>query len=148
MCCFSVEVVSRSKEDHLDPVPRAAYWALPVIVRMVCLRRDMGDPVDVSDSTALIGDEIPPMRIMSVDLRHLPRVLQDYHVRFTQLVAEMKRSGAPDKEAHHLSFSPLPDDYYRAADEESDTMALAIAKAVDRGDRGQATPACVHISYS
>ncbi|GIK06990.1 hypothetical protein Aspvir_002643 [Aspergillus viridinutans] len=35
----------------------------------------------------------------------------------------------------HLSFSVMLDDYYRAADDEADTMAAAIAKAVDRGDR-------------
>ncbi|RHZ46015.1 C-terminal helicase domain-containing protein [Aspergillus thermomutatus] len=35
-----------------------------------------------------------------------------------------------------LSFSVTLDDYYRAADDESDTMAAAIAKSIERGDHG------------
>jgi hypothetical protein len=30
--------------------PRDAYWALPVIMRLICLRRDMEDPVDCDDN--------------------------------------------------------------------------------------------------
>lgn len=36
----------------------------------------------------------------------------------------------------HLSFSLTLDDYYRRADDESDTMAAAIGKSIERGDRG------------
>jgi hypothetical protein len=36
----------------------------------------------------------------------------------------------------HLSFSVTLDDYYRRADDESDTMAAAIGKSIERGDRG------------
>jgi hypothetical protein len=50
-------------------------------------------------------DAIPLMQIMSVDIRHPPRVLQDHHIRFTQLVSEIKRSGSPDKRA--ITLVPL-----------------------------------------
>jgi hypothetical protein len=36
----------------------------------------------------------------------------------------------------HLSFSVALDDYYRRADDESDMMAAAISKSIERGDRG------------
>lgn len=36
----------------------------------------------------------------------------------------------------HLSFSLTLDDYYRRADDKSDTMAAAIGKSIERGDRG------------
>jgi hypothetical protein len=36
----------------------------------------------------------------------------------------------------HLSFSVTLNDYYRQANDESDTMAAAIGKSIKRGDRG------------
>ncbi|RLL93946.1 hypothetical protein CFD26_100675 [Aspergillus turcosus] len=73
---------------------RDAYWALPVIMRMVCLRRDMGDPADAADANgACIGDEIPAMRIMSVDIKHPARVHRDHNIRFAQLMELRARVG-------------------------------------------------------
>ncbi|KAF7159935.1 hypothetical protein CNMCM5623_005441 [Aspergillus felis] len=63
-------------------------------------------------------------------------------------VMSLVSAGAPggDSQGHldwrvvrllcHLSFSPLLDDYYSAADDEADTLAAAIAKSMERGDRG------------
>ncbi|RHZ56749.1 hypothetical protein CDV55_106106 [Aspergillus turcosus] len=76
---------------------RDAYWALPVIMRMVCLRRDMGDPADPADAAdangACIGDEIPAMRIMSVDIKHPARVHRGHNIRFAQLMELRARVG-------------------------------------------------------
>lgn len=97
--------------------PRAAYWALPVIMRMICLRRDIGDPADGSDSGALIGDGIPAMRIMSVDIKHPERIHRDHNIRFAQLMAEMKRN--PQEGAFGL-------DSRRRADQTSTTTTAAV----------------------
>lgn len=96
---------------------------------------------------------------MAVDLQHPAKIRRLHNERFMKLLAEMKKStGAQHEEAHHdgapggdsqghldwhvvrllchLSFSPLLDDYYRAAEDEADTMAAAIAKSMERGDQG------------
>ncbi|PKX89919.1 uncharacterized protein P174DRAFT_377212, partial [Aspergillus novofumigatus IBT 16806] len=91
--------VSLFEKGHL--APQEAYWALPIIIHMICLQRDIGDPVNISNLTALISNEIPPMWIILVDVQHPLRVLEEHHVWFIQLVTEMKCSGALDKEAHH-----------------------------------------------
>lgn len=36
----------------------------------------------------------------------------------------------------HLAFTPLLDDYYRRADDETDMMTTAVGKSIERGDRG------------
>ncbi|KAH3002676.1 hypothetical protein KXV52_000701, partial [Aspergillus fumigatus] len=150
--------VSLFRFGHL--APKEAYWALPGIMRMLCLRRDMGDPIEAADpESGLIGDDIPPLRIMTIDLRNPPRIHEDHNTRFVKLLSEMKKghgsaraeahdAGAPggDSQGHldwrvmrllcHLSFSLTLDDYYRRADDESDTMAAAIGKSIERGDRG------------
>lgn len=49
--------------------PKEAYWVLPGIMRMLCLRCDIGDPIEAADpESGLIGDDIPPLQIMTIDL--------------------------------------------------------------------------------
>jgi hypothetical protein len=120
----------------------------------------MGDLIEAANpESGLIGDNIPLLRIMTIDLRNPPRIHEDYNTYFIKLLSEMKKGhGSASMEAHdagapggdsqgyldwrvmrllcHLSFSVTLDDYYRWADDESDTMATAIGKSIKRGDRG------------
>ncbi|KAF7182486.1 hypothetical protein CNMCM7691_002056 [Aspergillus felis] len=83
--------VSRFTWGHL--IPNNAYWVLPVIIKMICLRRDMGGPVDYADNEdRLIGDDIPPNAHHVRDLRHPGRVRRKHNLRFMQLLTEMERT--------------------------------------------------------
>jgi hypothetical protein len=120
----------------------------------------MGDLIEAADpKSRLIGDDIPPLWIITIDLRNPLRIHEDHNTCFVKLLSEMKKGhgsagvevhdvGAPggDSQGHldwrvmhllcHLSFSVALDDYYRRADDESDTMAAVIGKSIERGDRG------------
>jgi hypothetical protein len=114
---------------------KEAYWALPGIMRMLCLRCDIGDPIKAADpDSRLIGDDIPPLWIMTIDLRNPPRIHEGHNTHFLKLLSEMKKghsssgaeahdAGAPggDSQGHldwramqllcHLSFSLTLDNY-------------------------------------
>ncbi|KAL4777915.1 hypothetical protein BJX76DRAFT_363239 [Aspergillus varians] len=147
-----------AQRGHL--AARRGYHCLPVLMRMICLRRDMGHPVDPRDHTlGQIGQDIPPMRIMTYELRH-PKWVQALHdIRYFQLVEKM-RSGPKDKSAEngaettgepgdsvgfadwealrrlaHLSFCPKLD-AFTAKVGKSRTWIDSLAKYMDRQDLG------------
>jgi hypothetical protein len=61
-------------------------------MRMIRLRRDMGDPIEAANpESGLIGDDIPPLRIMNIDVRNPPRIHEDHNTRFVKLLSEMKK---------------------------------------------------------
>lgn len=72
-------------------------------MRMLCLRRDIGDPIEAADpESGLIGDDIPPLRIMTINLQNPPRIHEDHNTRFVKLLSEMKKGhGSARAEAHN-----------------------------------------------
>jgi hypothetical protein len=100
--------VSLFRLRHL--APKEAYWALPGIMRMLCLRRDMGDPIEAADpESGLIGDDIPPLRIMTIDLRNPPRIHKDHNTRFMKLLSEMKKGHGSAGVGAHNTGAPGSD---------------------------------------
>ncbi|GIJ88916.1 hypothetical protein Asppvi_007844 [Aspergillus pseudoviridinutans] len=72
--------VSLLTRGHLNP--SNAYWVLPVIMEMICLRRDMGGPVDWADEGRLIDDDISPNAHHVSDIRHPGRVRREHKLWF------------------------------------------------------------------
>ncbi|KAL4865178.1 hypothetical protein BDV12DRAFT_200371 [Aspergillus spectabilis] len=63
-----------ARKGYLDAL--TGYHALPLILRQICLARGSGDSVDPTTvvpgaSYARIGDEIPSMQLMTIDLEVL-----------------------------------------------------------------------------
>jgi hypothetical protein len=71
-------------------------------MRMLCLRHDMGDPIEAADpKSGLIRDNIPPLRIMTINLQNPPRIHEDHNTHFMKLLSEMKKGhGSASMKAH------------------------------------------------
>jgi hypothetical protein len=63
----------------------------------------MGDPIKAANpKSGLIRDDIPPLRIMTIDLRNPPRIHKDHNTHFIKLLSEMKKGhGSTSMEAHN-----------------------------------------------
>ncbi|KAF9893927.1 hypothetical protein FE257_008898 [Aspergillus nanangensis] len=66
-----------SKNGHISI--ETGCYAIPVLMRQVCLARKMDDVICSSEGAqGMIGDMIPPIRIMTIDIQFSER-LQQYH---------------------------------------------------------------------
>ncbi|KAH8430544.1 uncharacterized protein LDX57_008208 [Aspergillus melleus] len=74
-----------AKGGHLTA--QAGYYALPIIMGLIALGRNLGTSVDVSDPTkGVIGDDIPQMTMVTVDLIFPSRLQERYKVGFERMV--------------------------------------------------------------
>ncbi|KAL4981348.1 P-loop containing nucleoside triphosphate hydrolase protein [Aspergillus falconensis] len=62
------------------------YDSIPVIMRMLCLGRDADDPLPGGTEGSTIGDDIPPVRVMTVEVRYDPRSQMEHDRFYAPLV--------------------------------------------------------------
>lgn len=140
---------------------QSGYDALPIVFRLCMLQRQMGDIVqDGQENTVVIGADIPPIRVMTIELCY-SRFSQTFHDRvYTPLVEELRRclpgpepreqDAADDISPHGhgridwgvfrrlvmLGFCPKLDAFFqraRARETMSQEVRKHIAEARDRG---------------
>ncbi|KAE8345766.1 hypothetical protein BDV24DRAFT_159100 [Aspergillus arachidicola] len=73
----------------------AGFWILPVVLRLLCIQRRFGDAVSMDSkgkNHIIIGDDIPPGRIMTIDLK-LPTKTQSRHdLTYSALIPLLKKA--------------------------------------------------------
>ncbi|KAF9883275.1 hypothetical protein FE257_003795 [Aspergillus nanangensis] len=124
------------------------FYVLPVMMRLICLRRTISQKTDYGQ----VGELIPPLRFMTVDLVHPARVQRVHNTRFMELAAGMKHrgggedNGEPGDSQHgyrdwgvvrlmtHISFCPKIDTFVTNIGE--DNAVKDIAEWITRGDGG------------
>ncbi|KAI9370901.1 hypothetical protein BJX61DRAFT_544160 [Aspergillus egyptiacus] len=147
---------SLATKGHL--AARRGYHCLPVIMRLLCLARDMGQPVDPRDLTVgIIGSDIPPLRMFTVELRHPAWAQRLHDRRWAKLLARIKQGrkiansataqaqlpgesqGFRDWETMRrltlLAWSPKLEFFVRKVGSHR-TFVDALKKYMDRPDRG------------
>ncbi|KAL2833308.1 hypothetical protein BDW59DRAFT_156812 [Aspergillus cavernicola] len=77
------------------------FHAPPPILRRLCLARGSDDPLDPTTVTPgvlfpRIGDEIPPMRLMTVELQYSPAVQKLHNASYLALAACWRLSTGSD----------------------------------------------------
>ncbi|KAI9035035.1 uncharacterized protein KD926_004699 [Aspergillus affinis] len=128
-----------------DMTARQGLIALPVILRMVCLARDMGDTMEVSPmgetrEAIRIGHEIPPLGVATIELKHTTasRVLHKQVVTRIIATAGLQRSpltAGVRRRLAHLAFYPRLEILYRRLGKKR-SRAASVARYAAQGDLG------------
>lgn len=80
------------RKGHLEA--RAGHYVLKAIMPLICLRRDMGERMDIDGQrVCVIGGEIPPIKVGTVKLRYPPAVQEDHDLMYNGLTQRLKGVG-------------------------------------------------------
>ncbi|KAE8392876.1 hypothetical protein BDV23DRAFT_181287 [Aspergillus alliaceus] len=152
-------LASVGSKDNVGAVK--GYHALPVAIRLICLSRNKLDymyaglPFEDENSKIHIGDIIPQMRMMTIELKYEPSVMKNHNTRFVgKMFAAKKRfnnrNNKPDdiqdegmggldwkalRRLFCLSFSPLLDKFVDKA-HDADTQSKHISDWAEQDDCG------------
>ncbi|KAI9927897.1 hypothetical protein ASPWEDRAFT_29289 [Aspergillus wentii DTO 134E9] len=125
--------------------------AIPVIMRLICLQRGVDDSYNIHAS---VDDDIPPFRIMTVELKYSQQAQKEHDLLYGSLVARLHKgkrgggsySGADGVEKQcideevlqrlcHLAFFPKLDQFVQSVGGSKALLAQA-KKYVEGDDRG------------
>lgn len=138
------------KQGHQSA--ETGFYTIPPVMNMLCLRRDIGDSMEIGNGKQLtIGAGIPPMAIETIYLKFPPRLQEIHDIHYFSLVENLY-TGDPDdgglqgsdagrcdwgvvRQLAHLSFCPRLFSFMRKVDTQ-DSKSGKLAKNIDRDDRG------------
>ncbi|KAJ5891285.1 uncharacterized protein N7473_007513 [Penicillium subrubescens] len=134
--------------------PSLSHDCFPFLFRACIMMRSMGDQIIGLDRKEIvIGAEIPPIKVMTVEVRYGLMNQLEHNARYRALIQALSSSGEVDDGANDLDqtagrqnidvtrqlallgFNLLLDDFLRGVDGK-DTVSEAIAKLIGAPDYG------------
>lgn len=146
-------LVQLTKDTHGEVTTQIGYEAYPFLFRASIMQRSMGDRVlDQNGRSIVIGADIPPLRVMTIEVRYSPQD-QKFHQRdYEFYIEDLHKSGGDNSAADASSpggrihmgllrilclsaYIPLLSKYLDSATR-AQTLSQFIGRLVNGADNG------------